>query len=63
VDMKLEVIGIPVSNVDVAKAFYVDQVGLRPRPRHPACARDAGGTDDAARIAVFCGDRGRDAAR
>ncbi len=27
-DMKLEVIGIPVSDVDVAKAFYVDQVGF-----------------------------------
>jgi len=26
--MKLEVIGIPVSDVDVAKAFYVDQVGF-----------------------------------
>lgn len=27
-DMKLEVIGIPVSDVDTAKAFYVDQVGF-----------------------------------
>jgi catechol 2,3-dioxygenase-like lactoylglutathione lyase family enzyme len=27
-DMKLEVIGIPVSDVDRAKAFYVDQVGF-----------------------------------
>jgi catechol 2,3-dioxygenase-like lactoylglutathione lyase family enzyme len=27
-DMKLEVIGIPVSDVDAAKAFYVDQVGF-----------------------------------
>ena len=27
-DMKLEVIGIPVSDVDSAKAFYVDQVGF-----------------------------------
>jgi catechol 2,3-dioxygenase-like lactoylglutathione lyase family enzyme len=26
--MKLEVIGIPVTNVDTAKAFYVDQVGF-----------------------------------
>src|SRR6476660_5068397 len=38
VDMKLEVIGIPVSDVDVAKGFYVDQVGfgldhdVRPAP-------------------------------
>jgi catechol 2,3-dioxygenase-like lactoylglutathione lyase family enzyme len=28
-DMKLEVIGIPVSDVDRAKAFYADQVGFR----------------------------------
>ena len=27
-EMKLEVIGIPVSDVDRAKAFYVDQVGF-----------------------------------
>lgn len=27
-DMKLEVIGIPVSDVDRAKAFYVEQVGF-----------------------------------
>ena len=27
-DMRLEVIGIPVSDVDAAKAFYVDQVGF-----------------------------------
>ena len=27
-DMKLEVIGIPVSDVDAAKTFYVDQVGF-----------------------------------
>jgi|SRR5690606_14584334 len=27
-DMKLEVIGIPVSDVDTAKAFYVDRVGF-----------------------------------
>ena len=37
-DMRLEVIGIPVSDVDVAKTFYVDQVGfgldhdIRPAP-------------------------------
>ena len=28
-DMKLEVIGIPVSDVDRAKAFYADQVGFQ----------------------------------
>ena len=27
-DMRLEVIGIPVSDVDAAKAFYADQVGF-----------------------------------
>lgn len=27
-DLKLEVIGIPVSDVDVAKAFYTEQVGF-----------------------------------
>ena len=27
-DMKLEVVPIPVSNVDAAKAFYTDQVGF-----------------------------------
>jgi len=27
-EMKLEVIGVPVSDVDRAKAFYVDQVGF-----------------------------------
>jgi catechol 2,3-dioxygenase-like lactoylglutathione lyase family enzyme len=38
VDMKLEVIGIPVSDVDAAKAFYVERVGfgldhdVRPAP-------------------------------
>jgi catechol-2,3-dioxygenase len=28
-DMKLEVIGIPVSNVDAAKTFYNEKVGFR----------------------------------
>ena len=28
-DMKLEVVPIPVSDVDVAKAFYTEQVGFR----------------------------------
>ena len=27
-EMRLEVVGIPVSDVDAAKAFYVDQVGF-----------------------------------
>ena len=27
-DMRLEVVGIPVSDVDAAKAFYVDRVGF-----------------------------------
>lgn len=28
-DMRLEVIGIPVADVDAAKAFYVERVGFR----------------------------------
>lgn len=28
VDFKLEVVGIPVSDVDVAKAFYTERVGF-----------------------------------
>jgi catechol 2,3-dioxygenase-like lactoylglutathione lyase family enzyme len=28
-ELRLEVIGIPVSDVDAAKAFYVDKVGFR----------------------------------
>jgi catechol 2,3-dioxygenase-like lactoylglutathione lyase family enzyme len=28
-EMKLEVIGVPVSDVDAAKGFYVDRVGFR----------------------------------
>ena len=28
IDMKLELIQVPVSNIDRAKAFYVDQVGF-----------------------------------
>lgn len=37
-DMRLEVVGIPVADVDAARAFYVDQVGfsldheVRPAP-------------------------------
>ena len=27
-DMKLELVGVPVTDVDRAKAFYVDQVGF-----------------------------------
>ena len=58
VDMKLEVIAIPVSDVDVALRFYVDQVGFgldhdaRPKPR------DAGGADDPARVGVLGRHRG-----
>ena len=31
-DLKLEVVPIPVSDVDAAKAFYTEQVGFRLRP-------------------------------
>jgi len=30
VDMKLELVSVPVTDVDRAKAFYVDQVGFNP---------------------------------
>ena len=32
-DLKIELIAVPVSDVDRAKAFYVEQVGLQRRPR------------------------------
>ena len=32
--MKLEVVALPVADVDVAKAFYAEQVGFA-RPRCP----------------------------
>jgi catechol 2,3-dioxygenase-like lactoylglutathione lyase family enzyme len=34
VDWKLEVVQVPVSDVDRAKAFYVDQVGFNPDHDH-----------------------------
>jgi catechol 2,3-dioxygenase-like lactoylglutathione lyase family enzyme len=34
VDWKLELISVPVSDVDRAKAFYVDQVGFNPDHDH-----------------------------
>ncbi len=33
-DMKLELVAVPVSDVDRAKAFYVDQVGFNPDHDH-----------------------------
>jgi catechol 2,3-dioxygenase-like lactoylglutathione lyase family enzyme len=33
-DMKLELVALPVSDVDRAKAFYVDQVGFNPDHDH-----------------------------
>jgi catechol 2,3-dioxygenase-like lactoylglutathione lyase family enzyme len=33
-DMKLELVAIPVTDVDRAKAFYVDQVGFNPDHDH-----------------------------
>lgn len=33
-DMKLEVVPVPVTDVDRAKAFYVDQVGFHPDHDH-----------------------------
>jgi catechol 2,3-dioxygenase-like lactoylglutathione lyase family enzyme len=37
-DLKLEVIVIPVSNVDKAKEFYVDKLGFRPDADFPIAA-------------------------
>ena len=34
-DWTLEVVILPVSDIDRSIAFYRDQVGLPPRPRHP----------------------------
>jgi predicted enzyme related to lactoylglutathione lyase len=34
VDFKLELVSVPVSDVDRAKAFYVDQVGFNPDHDH-----------------------------
>lgn len=33
-DMKLELVAVPVTDVDRAKAFYVDQVGFNPDQDH-----------------------------
>jgi catechol 2,3-dioxygenase-like lactoylglutathione lyase family enzyme len=33
-DFKLELVGVPVSDVDRAKAFYVDQAGFHPDQDH-----------------------------
>ncbi len=33
-DFKLELVGVPVSDVDRAKAFYVDQAGFNPDHDH-----------------------------
>jgi catechol 2,3-dioxygenase-like lactoylglutathione lyase family enzyme len=33
-DLKLELVAVPVSDVDRAKAFYVDQVGFNPDHDH-----------------------------
>jgi catechol 2,3-dioxygenase-like lactoylglutathione lyase family enzyme len=33
-DMKLELVAVPVTDVDRAKAFYVDQVGFHPDHDH-----------------------------
>src|SRR6187431_1374572 len=33
-DMKLELVAVPVSDVDRAKAFYIDQAGFNPDHDH-----------------------------
>jgi len=38
-DWKLELVAVPVSDVDRAKAFYVDQVGFHPAKHHRQTGR------------------------
>ena len=59
-DWKLELIAIPVTDVDRAKAFYTEKVGLRRRPRPCRQRRDALRAADAARVGVLDRDRHRD---
>jgi hypothetical protein len=39
VDLKLELVPVPVTNVDRAKAFYVDQVGFHADFEHQVVPR------------------------
>jgi catechol 2,3-dioxygenase-like lactoylglutathione lyase family enzyme len=46
-EMKLEVVPMPVSDVDAAKAFYTEQMGFQPGSRRAPQQGDASRADDA----------------
>ena len=52
-DMKLELVPIPVTDVDRAKAFYTEQLGFVGRRRRAARARRPGGAADAAGVGLL----------
>ena len=56
-DWKLELVAIPVTDVDRAKAFYADQVGFNADHDHVGQRRDALRAADAARIGLLDRDR------
>ena len=58
-DWKLELVAVPVSDVDRAKAFYADQVGFNARPRPPRQRRPPLRPDDTTRLGLLDRDRER----
>ena len=59
-DLKLELVLIPVSDVDRAKAFYTEQLGFYARRRPPAERGVPRRADDAAGLGVLDHHRNRD---
>ena len=62
-DWKLELVQVPVSDVDRAKDFYVEQVGFNARPRPPGQRRAALRAADAAGVGLLDRASGRGSAR
>jgi hypothetical protein len=58
-EYKLEVVLIPVSDVDRAKSFYVDQCGVQPGRRSCAERRLSRGADHATRLSLLADVRQR----
>ena len=58
-DMKLEVVSVPVTDVDRAKAFYVDQVGFLADHDHQVNEKSALRPAHPARLCLLGGDRHR----